>query len=80
MSIKIYDWAFVPGVREVLGNRALERRGPLFEIVASYNKFELRPAVALQVLDNETVAPDGDEGRRGEPIQTSQLAARLRSC
>ena len=68
MSIQIYDRAFVAGVREVLGHRALERRGPLFEIISSYNKLEFRPAVALQVLDDQPVAPDIDNGRRGEPI------------
>ena len=62
-----------------LGHRALKRRGPLFEIISSYNKFELRPAVAFQVLDDQPVAPDIDNGRRGEPIQASQLAAELRA-
>ena len=51
-----------------MGHRPLERRGPLVNVVASYNKFELRPAVALQVLDDEPVAPDGHDGRRGELI------------
>ena len=68
MSIWIYDGAFIAGIREVLGHRALERRGPLFEIVSSYHELELRPAVALQVLDDQPVAPDGHDGRRGELI------------
>ena len=49
------------------------------QIVSSYNELELRPAVALQVLDDQPVAPDIDNGRRGEPIQTPQLAAGLRA-
>ena len=79
MSIQIYDRALVAGVREVLGKRPLERRGPLCNIVAFQHELELRPAVALQVFNNQPVAPDGHDGRRGEPIQTSQLAAGLRA-